>query len=78
MTQPRVPVPQEHSRAFTEVAHGSRILWHVLTHTDDPAAKSNFARVSDLYPYESVSDRTKAYLGAAFEHLVLWADYVAP
>lgn len=78
MTQPRVPVPQEHSRVFTEVAQGSRIIWHVLTHIGDPAAGSNFARVVDLYPYERVPDRTKAYLDAAFEHLLLWADYVAP
>lgn len=54
------------------------MMWHVLSHAGDPAPGSNFAHVMDLYPFEKVSDRSQAYLSAAFEHLILWADYVAP
>lgn len=54
------------------------MVWHVLRHVGDPAPESNFAQVAELYPYDKVSDRSKAYLDAAFEHLILWADYIAP
>lgn len=74
----RTPVPQEHSRAFTEVAQGARLSWRVLATVGDPRPGSNFAQVSELYPFEKVSDWTHAYLSAAYEHLILWADYVAP
>lgn len=74
----RVPVPEEHSRAFTEVAQGARLSWQVLITAGDPRPGSNFAQVSELYPFERVSDWTHAYLSAAYEHLIFWADYVAP
>lgn len=73
-----MPVPEEHSRAFTEIAHGSRMTSRMLTQVGDPTPGSSFATVNELYPFEKVSDRTRAYLSAAFEHLILWADYVAP
>ncbi len=44
----------------------------------DPAASSNFAQANKLYPFIKVSDRTRSYLVAALEHLLLWADYAAP
>jgi hypothetical protein len=31
-----------------------------------------------LYPAEKVSDRARHYVSAALEHLVMWADFVAP
>jgi hypothetical protein len=71
-------VPAEHSRAFTEIAQGSRIYWHMVQSCGDPAEGSNFVRVNELYPFEKVSDRARHYVEAAFEHLLMWADYVAP
>jgi hypothetical protein len=44
----------------------------------DPAEGSNFERVNELYPFEKVSDRSRHYVEAAFEHLLMWADHVAP
>lgn len=34
--------------------------------------------MGDLYPFEKVSDRVRAYLTAAVEHLIFWADVQAP
>ena len=45
-------VPAEHSRAFTEVAQGSRIYWHMIESCGDPAEGSNFVRGNELYPFE--------------------------
>lgn len=44
----------------------------------DPQGGSNFAQVNALYPFEKVSDRSRHYVDAALEHLLMWADYVAP
>jgi hypothetical protein len=71
-------VPAEVSRAFTEVAQGSRIYWHMIQSCGDPAEGSNFVTANKLYPFEKVSDRAGHYVEAAFEHLLTWADYVAP
>jgi hypothetical protein len=73
-----VRVDEENSRAWTEVAIGSRIDHRVLSLVGDPVGHSNFAQVNDLYPFEKVSDRVRAYLAAALEHLMFWADYAAP
>lgn len=44
----------------------------------EPAAGSNFFRASELYPFESIAQQSRRYLDAAFEHLLMWADHVAP
>lgn len=44
----------------------------------DPQPGSNFADVAELYPYEKVSDRVRAYLMAGIEHMLMWADFTAP
>jgi hypothetical protein len=72
------PVPEEHSQEFTAVAQGSRIAWHMVQACGDPLDGSNFAKVNELYPFEKVSDRVRHYVEAAFEHLLMWADNVAP
>lgn len=71
-------MPAEHSRAFTEVAQGSRLTWRMLRLCGDPRRGSNFAYSDELYPFEKVSDRARHYVGAAFEHLLMWADHIAP
>lgn len=74
----KVLIGEEAVRGWVEVAHGSRILQHCLRHAGDPRARSPFAQVSELYPFEKVSDRARAYLTAAIEHLIFWADLQAP
>lgn len=74
----RVPVDPDASRAWTEVAQGSRLLWHTFANVPAPAAGSNFARARELYPFEPVDERARTYVGAALEHMLLWADHTAP
>jgi len=73
-----VPVDNANSRAWTEVAIASRIDHRIMSLVGDPVESSNFRQVNDLYPFEKVSDRARAYLIAALEHMLFWADYAAP
>lgn len=50
----------------------------VLLHTPEPEPSSNFAKLNGFYPYERASDWCRGYLGAALEHLEMWANYIAP
>ena len=78
MNEPRFPVPHDASHAFTAVAQGTRLSWHMFNSCGSPASGSNFARVDSLYPFEKVSDRARHYVSAALEHLIMWADFAAP
>lgn len=74
----RILIDEEAVRGWVEVAYSSRILQHCLQDVGAPNPGSPFAQVSELYPYEKVSDRVRAYLAAAIEHLIFWADLQAP
>jgi PAS domain-containing protein len=74
----RFLVPPEASQKFVEVAHGARICWRMLSTWGDPVSGSNFAQVDRLYPFEKVSERSRHYISAALEHLIMWADFAAP
>lgn len=78
MAEHRMLVDEANSRAWTEIAHGTRMHWRMFVNVGEPRAESNFARVDDLYPYERAADRARAYIYAALEHLALWADVAAP
>lgn len=74
----KMPIDAESSQAFTEVAQSARLCQKILASVGDPAPSSNFDRISEIYPFEKPSDWCRAYLGAAMEHLIMWADYAAP
>lgn len=74
----KIAIEDDDARGWVAVAHGSRILQHCLRNTGDPTPRSPFAQVGELYPFEKVSDRARAYLAAAIEHLIFWADLQAP
>lgn len=74
----REPMPQDVSERFTEVAMGTRLSWHMVSNCGDPAQGSTFLAANELYPFEKVSDRARHYVGAALEHLLMWADHAAP
>lgn len=73
-----VRVPVEETERWTEIAVGARLNWRMFSQVGDPTTGSSFDQVSELFPFEKVSDRCRAYLGAAFEHLIAWADLIAP
>ena len=74
----RIPIPDDQSLRFTELAQGSRLIHQVHSQVGEPAAESNFFRAAELYPFESIAQQSRRYLDAAFEHLLFWADHVAP
>jgi hypothetical protein len=74
----RTQVPAKHSAAFTEVAQGARVSWHMVQACGDPREGSNFVQADAIYPFEKVSVRARHYIEAAFEHLLMWADHIAP
>lgn len=77
-SDPRVRVPDEDSRAFTEIAIGVRTNWAVFNDCPPPVPKSAFAQTREIYPFEPLDERVGAYVRAALEHLVWWADWAAP
>lgn len=60
------------------MAQGARLSWHIFVNVPPAAEGSNFFRARELYPFEAVDERARAYVGAALEHLMLWAEYAAP
>jgi hypothetical protein len=74
----RIPVGEAVSREWTEIAQGARLSNHVLQAMPDPTLTSNFAQINAVCPFEKASDWHRSYLGAALEHLIVWADIVAP
>lgn len=79
-TQPgvRIRLPEADSNRFTEIAVGIRLNWHSFVHIGEPRATSNLAQTHRLFPFEPVAQRVAAYIQAAFDNLLLWADFVAP
>ncbi|WP_150461074.1 hypothetical protein [Nesterenkonia ebinurensis] len=50
----------------------------MLNSWGDPTPGSDLAQVNALYQWEKVSDRAQHYVAASLEHLLMWADFVAP
>ncbi|MGH8523523.1 MAG: hypothetical protein ACREXY_04705 [Gammaproteobacteria bacterium] len=73
-----VPVDEAVSRAWTAVAHSARLSRRMLSTLGDPTSGSSFTQINVLYPHEKASDWCRSYLTAALEHLIIWADHVAP
>lgn len=78
MEPDRILVDAINQQAWIAVAHWTRINERMLSRIGDPAPGSNFDQVAELYPYERVADRARAYLRAGLDHLVMWADYAVP
>lgn len=74
----RVRVPEGDSQRFTEIAIGVRAAALAFEYAPRPQLGSAFAQTEELYPFESLADRAREYVRAALEHLLWWADWVAP
>lgn len=72
------PVDEKNTRAWTEIAQGARLHNHMFSAVADPAPGSNFEMINAIYPHEKASDWSRAYVVAAYEHLIHWADFIAP
>lgn len=74
----RVPVDEATRLAWVGLAHGARLADRILRGIGDPKPGSPFTQINALYPAEKASDWHRAFAGAAIEHLIVWADIVAP
>ncbi|MGV8912141.1 MAG: hypothetical protein ACOH14_05930 [Rhodoglobus sp.] len=73
----RIEVNREQSRPWVEVAHSARLMRDLLTETP-PAVEGSPFRIIDEELPQSCEKWCRSYLSSALEHLVMWADYVAP
>lgn len=73
-----VPVDGDTARAWVAVAQSARMAQRILRAVGAPAPRSNFSQIDSTYPFEKASDWHRAFLSAALEHLILWADLAAP
>src|ERR1700691_88410 len=74
----RKPLDEENQRSWVEIAQSIRVSDRLLSQLSDPRDGSNFSQAEQWFPFEKVSVRARAYLEAALEHLLLWADHAAP
>lgn len=75
---PHVAIPRSVVEDWVAVSHTARIMHDVLGQVGDPLPGSNFEWVNELYPPERASDWSRGYLVASIEHMVMWADHIAP
>ena len=73
-----VRVPEAEVRRWVEAAHRSRLASHVLHQVHDPLAGSSLDADDKAYPWEKCSAWVRSNLVAAVDHLVFWANVVAP
>lgn len=74
----RIPVSPEESTKWVATAHKARISQYMLRGMLDPAPSSQLASDDLLYRWEKCSAWCRGYLMAACDHLLLWANVVAP
>lgn len=78
MVVKRIKIPRETIEPWVAVAQSSRLLEDILSQIGEPRQGSNFERINALYPYERSSDWCREFLSAGIEHMLLWANHVAP
>lgn len=74
----RVPVPPDESTKWVATAQKARLSQYMLEAMLDPEPSSQLAADDLIYRWEKCSAWTRAYLMAACDHLLLWANVVAP
>jgi len=74
----RIEISRETIEPLVAVAHSARLLEDILSQIGEPRQGSNFEKVNALYPYERPSDWCREFLSAGIEHMLLWANHVAP
>jgi len=74
----RIAVPMDESAKWVATAHKARLSQYMLEGMLDPKPSSQLAADDLLYRWEKCSAWSRAYLLAACDHLLLWANVVAP
>ncbi|GAA2375812.1 hypothetical protein [Gordonia cholesterolivorans] len=78
MTVPTNLLAEEHQRRWAEATYSIRSCELAMDGAVDPAPGSLLAEIDQLYRWEKVSVWSRSYLTAGIEHLLLFADLVAP
>jgi hypothetical protein len=78
MTRTRIAIHRATIEPWVAVGQSARLLTDILSQVGEPIEGSNFESINDYYPPERSSDWCREFLGAGLEHMVLWADHVAP
>lgn len=71
-------VPDDEIRQWVTAAHTARLASSMLDAAADPMAGSSLAADDEVYRWEKCSDWTRSVLVAAVDHLIVWANIVAP
>jgi hypothetical protein len=74
----RERVSEEETTKWAAAAHTARVARYVLEEVVDPKPASMLAADDAAYRWEKCSAWTRAWLVAAIDHLILWANIVAP
>ncbi|MDV8003133.1 hypothetical protein [Rhodococcus sp. IEGM 1408] len=78
MTSPQGFLSEAHRQRWAQATYSIRACELALVGAVDPAPNSPLAFADALYPWEKVSAWSRNYLSAGIEHMLLWADLVAP
>lgn len=72
------PVPEEEFLEWVVAAHTARLARYVLDRVGDPRPGSELSVDDAAYRWEKCTAWLRSYLMAASDHLLLWADIIAP
>lgn len=71
-------VPEDEHRKWVAAAHTARLARYALDQIVDPKPSSDLAGDDAGYAWEKCSAWMRSYLAASSDHLLLWANVVAP
>lgn len=63
---------------WKEVAYGARVFEYAVARLDPPDRTSQIALASRFVPGYPVDEWCRSFLSAAYDNLLLWADYAMP
>jgi hypothetical protein len=78
MTEEIRPVPDAEIARWVNAAHKSRLASYMLDQVRDPLPGTSLACDDEAYRWEKCSAWTRSALVAATDHLIVWANIVAP
>lgn len=72
------PVDEDEVTRWVIAAHTARLASYMLEEVRDPLPATPLATDDESYPWEKCSSWTRSMLVAALDHLVVWANIIAP
>lgn len=63
---------------WKEVAYGARAFEYAVARLDPPERTSQIVQASRFVPWYPIDEWCRSFLSAAYDNLLLWADYTVP